>query len=223
MNGQCYLLKNWVYRSGFGDGLAAQTILFFVVSLCVAVFAIGSESELLIQVVPGLIWVLTLLSSLLGLPDLLNRDAQDGTLDDMVLSKHPLPMLMLIKIIAHWAATGLPLSIIAPAILYTMDGTRVFDPAFVLAGLLAGSLYFSALGLAASALVLQARRSFALYAVIVLPLSIPGLIFGAGSLSQQAQGLSGLGGFYLLTACAVLAVTLIPFASAWIVRMKVAS
>ena len=173
------------------------------------------------QVVPGLIWVLILLSSLLGLPDLLNRDAQDGLLDDMVLSPHSLPLLMALKGISHWLATGLPLSLIAPGILHVMDTNNIFDPLYILAGLLAGSLYFSSIGLMAAALVLQARRSFALYAVIVLPLAIPGLIFGAGSLTIQSLGFASHAGFFLLLACTAGFATLSPFAAAWIVRMKV--
>jgi heme exporter protein B len=223
MNGACHLLKNYVRRIGFDEGLAAQSILFFILSFSACVFAIGSDSDIILRVMPGLIWVLLLLSSLLGLSDLLAHDAQDGLLDDMVLSKQPLPLLMAIKGIGHWVATGLPLSFIAPVILYVMDSDHIFDPAFVWLGLLAGSLYFSAIGLTASALVLQARRSFALYAVIVLPLAVPGLIFGAGALSATAMGLDNRPGFYLLAACTAAFCTLSPFAAAWILRMKVKS
>jgi len=223
MSGTIYLLACWARRAGLGDGLIAQSAMFFILALTTSVLAIGSDSNLLIQVLPGLIWVLVLLASLLGLPDLLNRDAHEGLLDDIVLSPRPLPLLMALKGASHWVSTGLPLAVIAPGILYVMDARHMYDPVYVFAGLAAGSLYFSSIGLIAAALVLQARRSFALYAVIVLPLAFPGLIFGAGALTIQGMGIASHTGFSFLLACSAAFATLAPFASAWIVRMKVRS
>ena len=198
-------------------GLAGQSAAFFALALTACVFAIGSQEVLLTAVLPGIAWAILLLSSLLGLADILEGE----DLDDLVLAKIPLPASMAAKIFAHWVATGLPIALFAPPILLVVMPTTGLTLPVLWTGFLLGSLTFSAIGLLGSALTLGSRRNAALQALIIMPLCVPPLIFGAGALTALSLDLGWAAPSAFLAAIACASVTLSPFAAAWIVRMKV--
>lgn len=197
-------------------GLITQSAMFFGLSMLIIVFSIGSEEVLLTAILPTLIWAIILLSSLLGLTDLLDNN----DLDDLILSNKPLPLLMLTKILAHWVATGLPIAIISPILLSMLvPNANLLMPALWL-GLLPGTLAFSCIGLLGSALTLGSRKNAALQAIIVLPLSVPPLIFGAGAVSAAQIFMNWHSPIAFVAAFACVSLTLSPFAASWIIRMK---
>lgn len=217
------ILRIWLKNCAHNNGLTSQVLLFFTLSLTAATLALGSEQTLLMQAMPAFLWLILLLSSLLGLPYIFAPDTQNGTLDAMLLSAHSLPKLMALKWLAHFLATGLPLCIASPLILWGIDQHQTYPPFIVGLSLTLGALYFSSLGLLAAALALNANKSSALYATIVLPLSLPGLIFGAGALTAIPLGLNYHAPLFLLSSLTLAFITLSPFASALIIRMKVTS
>ncbi len=208
-------------RMTHAKGLHTQAILFFILTLSTFVFAIGNEPAQLAHLISGLIWAILLLTSLLGLNDLLENDWANGTLDNYLLSPHALPALMAAKLLAHFTATTLPIAFAATLCVtgITPDNTSNLLPLFI--GLVLGGLGFSAIGLLGAALTLGSHRTATLQAVIVMPLCIPPLIFGAGAASAPQLGVSPVLPLFLLAAFSVTAVTLAPFATAAIVRMKV--
>lgn len=204
-----------------GRGLQMQALLFFVLALTAFVFGIGADPEQLETLIPGLVWAILVLSGLLGLPDLLEADAADGTLDDLLLSKISLPAVMAMKMAAHAAATTLPAAFAAVVCTAAMSPEALEYLPQLAIGLAFGALSFSAVGLLGAALTLGSRRAGTLLAVIVLPLGVPPLIFGAGAASAHLLGVSPVMPLSLLAAFCMAALTLAPFAAAAIVRMKV--
>jgi len=203
------------------QGLHIQALLFFALAITAVVFAVGSEPVLLAALMPGIAWAVLLLSALLGLGDVLEPDWADGTLDDMLLSQRPLPALMAAKMLAHWLATGLPASIAATLCVGIMVPNTASTLPALFVGYALGSLCFSAIGIMAAALVLGSRRAATLLAVIVMPLCVPPLIFGAGQAASTQMGASPQAALFLLAAFSCASVTLAPFAAAAITRMKV--
>lgn len=211
------VFAHFLRRMARDGGLPGQSAAFFTLAIMACVFAIGSEGVLLAAILPGLAWAVLLLSSLLGLPDMLEGE----NLDDLIASHLPLPALMSAKAWAHWAATGLPLALIAPLALNIVIPDAVLNLPCLWIGFLLGSLCFSHIGLLGAALTLGSRRNAALQAIIVLPLCVPALIFGAGSAAAMMLDLGWIAPLSFLAAFACASVTLAPFAAAWIVRMKV--
>jgi len=211
------IFAHFLRRMSRDRGLPAQSAAFFALSLMTCVFAIGSQDVLLIAVLPPLAWTVLLLSSLLGLADLLEGE----DLDDLILSPIPLPATMGAKMLAHWTATGLPLALLAPPLLQLILTDMNLSLPALWVGFLLGSLSFSAIGLMGAALTLGSRRNAALQALIVMPLCVPPLIFGAGSLTALSLDLGWQAPAAFLAAIACAAVVLSPFAAALIVRMKV--
>ncbi len=200
------------------DALAA--LLFFVVTVSLFPLAIGPEPELLRAIGPGLIWVSALLASLLSLPRLFAGDFQDGTLEQIVLLKEPLGVLVLAKIFAHWMTTGVPLALIAP-LLGMQFGLPMNSLATLVVSLLLGTPVLSALGAIGAALTLGLRGGGALIALIVLPLYIPRLIFGAGAIEQAALNGNAAPHLSLLAACLLIALALSPWAIGAAIKLAV--
>lgn len=212
------VFSHFLRRMTRDRGLTAQASAFFALALMTCIFAIGSQDVLLIAVLPPLAWTVMLLSSLLGLAGLL----EDEDLDDLVLAKTSLPATMAAKALAHWAATGLPIALLAPPLLRVVIDLDL--PLTALwAGFIPGSLSFSFIGLLGAALTLDSRRNAALQALIVMPLCIPPLIFGAGALTALSLDLGWRAPAAFAAAIACASAVLSPFAAAWIVRMKVTS
>jgi len=193
-------------------------ILFYAIVVSLFPLATSPERNLLQTLGPGVLWVAALLASLLSLPRLFASDFADGTLEQMALSPFPLPALVGGKILAHWLATGLPLAILAPllGLQYALDGAALGIVAF---SLLIGTPLLSLVGAIGAALTLATRGGGGLLALLVLPLYVPVLIFGAGSADALRAGLSAAPNLSLLGAGLLVALVGAPLAASAAVRI----
>jgi heme exporter protein B len=180
-------------------------LFFFVIVSSLFPLGIGPEPALLRKIGPGVLWVGALLATMLGLQRMFATDHADGTLEQMVLSSAPLPLLVGGKIAAHWIVCGLPVVLLAPVLGLQFDLDAESLGVLTL-GLLIGTPVLSLLGAIGAALTLGVRGGGALLSLLVLPLYIPSLIFGAGAVQAQLSG-QGAGGHLSLLG-ALLAVTL---------------
>lgn len=200
-------------------GDLANPLLFFVIVASLFPFGVGSDPEQLRHIAPGVIWVAALLATLLGLDNLFKPDFEDGTLEQMALSPHPLTVLVLAKILVHWLVSGIPLIVVAPVIGLMLN----LDPALLpvlLASLAIGTPTLSLIGAIGVALTAGMRRGGVLLTLLVLPLYVPVLIFGANLLQAAASGLPVAGQFYVLAAIGLLALALAPVAAAAALRIS---
>ncbi len=191
----------------------ANPLVFFAIVIALFPLAVGPESQLLQTISPGLIWVAALLAVLLSLDGLFRSDFEDGSLEQWVVSPHPLALLVLAKVLAHWAFSGLALVLLAP-LLGLMLGMPVSALPTLLLSLLLGTPVLSLLGAVGAALTVGLKRGGLLLALLILPLYIPVLILGSGALQAALQGLPALGYLLWLSSLTALAVTLTPFAIA---------
>lgn len=169
---------------------------------------------------PGLVWVAALLAVLLSLDGLFRSDFEDGSLEQWVVSPHPLPLLVLAKVLAHWVFSGLALVLLAP-LLGMMLGLPLRTLPVLLLSLLLGTPILSLLGAVGAALTVGLKRGGLLLALLILPLYIPVLILGSGALQAALQGLPAAGHLLWLASLTALAVTLTPFAIAAGLRISV--
>ena len=200
-------------------GDVAVALLFFVIVASLFPLGVGAEPNLLRAVAPGVIWVAALLSSLLSLRRLFESDHADGTLEQMLLGAAPLGVVAAAKAFAHWLVSGLPLVAMAPLV------ALQYDLAPALYGVLALSLalgtpVLSLIGAIGAALTLGLRGGGVLLALLVLPLYVPVLIVGAGSVEMAAAGLGGEAQLLLLAAGLVLAAAFAPWAIASALRIS---
>lgn len=199
-------------------GEIVQPLAFFAVVATLFPLALSPEVSRLRDVVPGVLWVAALLSSLLALEHLFREDAQDRTLEQFALSGQPLTALLLAKTTAHWLLTGLPLALIAPLVAVAYGVTLGAMPGIWLA-LVLGTITLSLVGSIGAGLTLGARRSGVLLSLLTLPLVIPIVIFGARATELAIRGEGYAGPMYLLAALAVLSLTLAPIAATAAVRI----
>lgn len=197
-----------------------MTLFFCVIVASMFPLAVGPEPALLKTMGPGIIWVAALLASLLSLERLFGADYVDGTLEQMVVSQHPLPMIVFAKVVAHWLTTGLPLVLISP-LLALQYGLELQDGLILVSTLLIGTPILSLLGAVGAALTLGLRGGGVLISLLVLPLFVPVLIFGAAAVDDAAAGLSIEGHFSLLGAMLVAALLLTPWAVASALRISI--
>ena len=199
---------------------SAAAIVFFFIVVSLFPLGVGAEPQLLRAMAPGVIWVAALLAAMLSLPRMFSDDLQDGTLEQLLLAASPLPLLVGAKMAAHWLSSGLLLTLLSPLLALQFDlpsdATNV-----LLVSLLLGTPTLSLIGAIMSALTLGARGSGVLLALLVLPLYIPVLVFGAASVQASASGLGVSAHFSLLGAIFVLALFLSPWATAWALRISV--
>lgn len=191
----------------------ANPLVFFAIVIALFPLAVGPETKLLQTISPGLIWVAALLAVLLSLDGLFRSDFEDGSLEQWVVSPHPLALLVLAKVLAHWMFSGLALVLLAP-LLGLMLGMPVGALPVLLMSLLLGTPVLSLLGAVGAALTVGLKRGGLLLALLILPLYIPVLILGSGALQAALQGLPALGYLLWLSSLTALAVTLTPFAIA---------
>ena len=200
-------------------GQLVQPLAFFAIVTTLFPLGISPELTRLREVAPGVLWVAALLASLLALEFLFRDDAQDGTLEQHVLSGRSLTWLLFAKTVAHWLLTGLPLALMAP-----LAGLSLGVPASAINGIVTsvalGSVALSLIGSIGAALTLGVKRSGALLSLLTLPLSMPVLIFGARATELAIKGDSYAAPLYLLGALAVLGITLAPLAAAAAVRIS---
>jgi len=185
------------------------TLIFFVIVVTLFPLAIGPETDILRLIAPGIVWVGALLASMLALEHLFAADHADGTLEQMLLSPQPVFVLVVGKIIAHWLVTGLPLVVMSPVLGLQYDLSWLALQVLMVS-LLIGTPALSLIGGVAAALTLGLRGGGVLVALLVLPLYIPVLIFGAGSVEASVSGLGGDAHLYMLGAILVLALLLAP-------------
>jgi len=193
-------------------------LLFYVIVASLFPLATTPERNTLASIGPGVLWVAALLASLLSLPRLFAGDHADGTLEQIALSPYPLVALVSGKIVAHWLTTGLPVVLIAPllGLQYALDGQAL---AVLAATLLLGTPILSLLGAVGAALTLGLRAGGSLLALLILPLYVPVLIFGAGAVDAARTGLGPSAHLSLLGAGLLVACVGAPFASAAAVRI----
>ena len=192
-------------------------LLFYIIVVTLFPLGVGPEPSLLRSLGPGVLWVAALLASLLSLPRLFASDFADGSLEQIALSPYPLPALVSGKILAHWLTTGLPLVVISP-LLGLQFGLSGEELAVLAGGLLLGTPTLSLLGAIGAALTLGLRSS-GLVALLILPLYVPVLIFGAGAADAVRAGLSASPQLSLLGAALLAAIVGAQFASAAAVRI----
>ncbi len=166
---------------------AANTLFFFAVVVSLFPLGIGPETALLRSIAPGVVWVAALLASMLALARLFAADYADGTLEQLALVPHPLGVLVAGKVFAHWLVSGFPLVLAAP-LLGLQFGLERDAIVMLVASLMLGTPALSLLGAVAAALTLGLRASGVLVPLIVLPLCVPVLIFGAGAVDAAASG-----------------------------------
>jgi len=198
-------------------GGAAIGVTFFLILVAIMPFAIGPDLNLLARIGPAILWIAALLSTLLGLDRLFQADDEDGSLDLLANSGLPLEIVVLVKCAAHWCAAILPLVVICPifGLMLALDARSL---ALVAASLAAGTPALTMIGAIGAALTVSLRRGGLLMAVIVLPFTIPVLIFGVAA-SSSVNGESGFKGpFLLLCALTLAAIAGAPFAAAAALR-----
>ncbi len=200
-------------------GELAQALAFFVIVVSLFPLAIGPESALLKRVAPGVVWVCALLAVMLTLPRIFQSDYLDGTLEQLALSRYPLPVLCAGKMIAHWLTTGVPLAITAPllGLQFGLEGRELM---VIVAGLILGTPILTMLGAIGAALVLGVRGGSILMALLVLPLYIPVLIFGAGAAEASMVGVDVTANLSLLAAMLLIGMVVTPFAAAAAVKIS---
>jgi heme exporter protein B len=200
-------------------GQLVQPLAFFAIVTTLFPLGISPELSRLRDVAPGVLWVAALLSSLLALEFLFRDDAQDGTLEQHVLSGQSLTWLLFAKTVAHWLLTGLPLAVMAPLAALSL-GVPVASVGAIVASVAIGTVALSLIGSVGAALTLGVKRSGALLSLLTLPLSMPVLIFGARATELAIKGEGFTAPLYLLGAIAVLGITLAPLAAAAAVRIS---
>ena len=201
-------------RQGGDTGLVLG---FFVLAVVLFPLGVGPEPAILRRIGAGIVWVAALLAALLSLDRLFEADYQDGGLELLALSSLPLELAVLAKCAAHWVATGLPLALISPFLALLVDLEPDAIPVLLL-GLLLGTPALSLIGSVAAALTLGARRQGALLSLLVLPLYVPPLVFGAGAVEASATGTGARAHLLILGALTLAALPLCPWASAAALR-----
>jgi len=198
------------------DTLAA--LVFFVIVVSLFPLAIGPEAALLRAVAPGVVWVAALLASMISLARLFDEDHHDGTLEQLLLSPCPLAALVAAKICAHWLCSGLLLVLMAPllAVQFGLSGPAI---AVLLLSLLLGTPVLSLLGAIGASLTVGVRGGAVLLSLLVLPLCVPVLVFGAAAVQAAEAGLPVAGHLSLLAALSLMAALLAPWAVAAALRI----
>jgi heme exporter protein B len=194
------------------------TLFFFIIVVSLFPLAVGPEAQLLRTMAPGILWVAALLASMLALGRLFAPDHADGTLEQMALSTEPLAVIVIGKILAHWLLSGMPLVLLSPvlALQYGLSSSAVL---VLVISLLLGTPVLSLIGAIGAALTLGVRGGGVLVGVLVLPLYVPVLIFGAGAVGAEAAGVGVAAHLLLLGGALAASLALAPWATAAALRI----
>lgn len=197
-------------------------LVFFVMVVSLFPLGVSPEVSFLQQSGTGILWVAALLSTLLSLDHLFRHDYEDGTLEQLVLQPQPLFMLVLAKTLAHWLVTGVPLVLLAPVlgVMVHLDGNSI---GVLCLTLLVGTPVLSLVGSIGAALTVGLRSGGVLLSLLIIPLYIPVLIFGTGTVAAAATGAPVAGYLAIMGALLTLALTLAPFASAAALRISLSN
>jgi heme exporter protein B len=200
-------------------GEVLTPLIFFMVIASLFPLGVGAESNLLLRMAPGVLWVSALLAAMLSLQRMFATDYTDGSLEQMALSNTPLGLLALAKALAHFLLSGLPLVLVAPVLglQFGLDGRAL---GILMLSLLLGTPTLSLIGSIGAALTLGVRGAGVLLSLLILPLYIPVLIFGAGAVEADAAGLGFGGHLSLLAALLVLSLFFSPLATAAALRIS---
>ena len=195
------------------------TLFFFLIVVSLFPLGVGPEMETLRQIAPGVIWVAALLASMLSLGRLFSDDYEDGTLEQILLEPHPLSVLVLCKVFAHWLLSGLPLVIFSPLLgmQLGLDGDAIV---LLMITLTLGTPALSLIGAVGAALTLGLRGGGVLVSLLVLPLYIPILIFGAGAVESQNAGLGAEAHLSILGAFLMVTLVFTPISTAAALRIS---
>jgi heme exporter protein B len=210
-------LREWRIARRIGGG-ASIGGAFFLILVTIMPFALGPEMALLARLGPAILWIGALLATLLGLDRLFQGDSDDGSLDVLVVAALPLEVAVLVKCVAHWVSSVLPLIVLSPlfGLMLAMEPKPL---ALVVASLLAGTPALTMIGAIGAALTVSLRRGGLLMAVLTLPLTIPVLIFGVSAASAASGGAAPFATpFLMLCAMSLFAIAGAPFAAAAAVR-----
>lgn len=202
-------------RIGGGTSLG---IVFFLILVTLSAFAIGPDLSLLRKIAPALLWISGLLATLLGLDRLFQADHEDGSLDLLLLSRTPLELIVLTKCLAHWILTGLPLAAVAPlfGLMLNLPAEELWS---VTLSLLAGTPALTLIGAIGAALTVSLRRGGLLFAVLILPLCVPTLIFGVAAAGAGGSSIVPFASpFLILCALTLVALAGAPLAAAFALR-----
>lgn len=199
-------------------GDAAQPILFALLVVALFALALGGNPDLLQRVAAAVLWLSVLLAGLLSLDTLFRGDAEDGSLEQWLLSPVPLPWLVAVRVFSHWLTTAFPLVLVSPLLAELMQLPRAQLPVLV-ASLALGTPLLSLLGAVVAALTVGMRRSGILLALLVLPLYVPVLVFGAGAVAAAAQGFDASGALLMLAAGLLVSAVLAPLTAAAAIRI----
>ena len=213
------LIRDMRIAARVGGG-ALMGVLFFLVVVTMVPFAVGPDLALLKRIGPAILWLAALLASLLTLDRLFASDHEDGSLDLILMSRAPLELVVLVKGLAHWLTTALPLIIAAPLIGLLLNLDARAEAALALT-LLAGTPALTFIGLIGAAISVALRRGGLLLAVIVLPLTVPVLIFGVAAANAAVAGPVPFGTpFTILCALTLASLVVGPFAAAAALRQE---
>jgi heme exporter protein B len=196
------------------------TLFFFVIVVSLFPLGIGPEPQLLRAIAPGIVWVAALLASMLSLGRIFGNDYQDGTLEQILLTPQPLFLIVLAKMLAHWLVSEVPLVLVAP-LLGVQFGLSENTLETITVSLLLGTPILSLVGSVGAALTLGLRAANVLIALLVLPLCIPALIFGAGAVDASVNGASTQPWLLLLAATLTVSFVFAPWATSAALRISV--
>lgn len=204
------------FRAGGGFGLG---LAFFLLVAVLVPLGVGPEGGVLAKIAPGILWVGALLSCLLSLDRLFALDFEDGSLDLMATAPVPLEAVVALKALAHWLVTGLPLTLASPVL-----GLLLFLPGqgypWLVAALALGTPALSVIGAFGAALTVGVKRGGLLLSLLVLPLYVPTLIFGAEAVKRGAMGMDGITPLVLMAGITLGAAAALPFAAAAALRIN---
>lgn len=200
-------------------GEIANPAIFFFIVVTLVPLGLTPESSKLAEIAPGILWVMALLASLLSVEGMFQSDYRDGTLEQMVILPQPLYVMVLAKIVSHWLITGLPLTLLAPVL-----GMMLSLPAEgylpLVLSLLMGTAVLSLVGAIGAALTVALRKGGLLLSLIVMPLYMPVLIFGASTVQRAVDGFPVDGPLAIMGALLAFALLISPFATAGALRVS---
>lgn len=217
MSGFSGLLMRDLQLARRGGAGAELGLVFFLILTAITPFAIGADQKLISRLAPAILWLAALLATLLGLDRLLQTDEEEGTLDQMMLSDTPLLALLYAKTLAHWLVTGLPLSLAAPLLGLML----AIEPQAMLPltlSLLIGTPALTAIGLVGASLTVSLKRGGLLLSILILPSTIPTLIFGVSVVKEAAAGHGFTTPLLLLSGTSLIALALSPLAATLALR-----
>jgi len=215
----CILRREWLVALR-NPGQWVNPLLFFVVVVSLFPLGVGPSPSTLASIAPGVLWVSSLLAVLLSLGTLFDADYADGTLEQLVLSGQSLPLIVLAKVLMHWLLSGLPLLLVSPLLAVLLNLPVGAIPVLMLS-LLLGTLALSLIGAIGAALTVGLNQSGVLLSLLVLPLSVPVLIFGSSAVAAAASDLGSSGQLMILAAVLLLALALAPLTAALALRIGV--